>query len=72
MNRDIRVIAKPVTYRVEYKPGLTNTGGGDMYRATYDSDGDNIVDHSENSLKLGGYSASDYLKNTDHLDCGTF
>lgn len=45
---------------------------GAMQRAVYDSDNDHIVDNADNALKLGGKPASDYIKNYDVIDCGTF
>ena len=44
------------------KDGVDGTGAGDMLMATYDTDGNGIVDDSE---KLGGVAASEYAKKTD-------
>ena len=41
---------------------LSGLGGGDMLKATYDKDGDGVVDDAE---KLGGVAASEYAKKTD-------
>lgn len=41
---------------------LSGLGGGDMLKATYDTDGDGIVDNAE---KLGGILAEAYAKKTD-------
>ena len=42
--------------------GVDGTGAGDMLMATYDTDGDGIVDDSE---KLGGVAADQYALKTD-------
>ena len=41
---------------------LSGLGGGDMLKATYDKNGNGIVDNAE---KLGGVAASEYAKKTD-------
>ena len=45
--------------------GADGTGAGDMLMATYDTDGDGIVDDSE---KLGGVAANQYALKTDIPD----
>ena len=42
--------------------GVDGTGAGDMRMATYDTDGNGVVDDSE---KLGGVAASEYALKTD-------
>lgn len=42
---------------------VSGFGGGDMMKATYDTDGDGVVD---NASKLGGHDA-DYFASWDHL-----
>ena len=42
--------------------GVDGTGAGDMRMATYDTDGNGVVDDSE---KLGGVTASEYALKTD-------
>ena len=42
--------------------GIDGTGAGDMRMATYDTDGNGIVDDSE---KLGGVAANQYALKTD-------
>lgn len=44
------------------KDGVDGTGAGDMLMATYDTDGNGIVDDSE---KLGGITANQYALKTD-------
>lgn len=45
MSQDIRIIAKPITYRVIF-PDLPPTAG-DMFKSVYDSDNDGIVDFAK-------------------------
>jgi hypothetical protein len=42
-------------------------GGGDMYKSTYDTDDDGIVDNAE---QLGGVAAADYLTEAEHTAIG--
>ena len=49
--------------------GKDGTGAGDMLMATYDSDGNGIVDDSE---KLGGVAANKYALKTDIPEIPTY
>lgn len=44
---------------------IENLGGGDMLKATYDTNQDGKVDIAENADKLGGVAASAYAKKSD-------
>ncbi len=44
---------------------IGNMGGGDMMKATYDTDGDGIIDSAANANQLGGQSPSYYAAATD-------
>lgn len=46
---------------------IGDLGGGDMMKATYDSNNNGIVDNAE---KLGGHSASDFILNSQGFDAG--
>lgn len=70
MSKDIRIITKKRTLIVQRPQSITAVG--DMTKAVYDTNNDSIVDNSDNSLKLGGVEANQFLKSTDHIDCGTF
>ena len=50
------------THTATINDGTDGNGSGDMSRATYDTDGDGIVDDSD---KLGGVAASEYALKTD-------
>lgn len=42
------------------------TGGGDMLKSTYDTNGNGKVDTAENAEKLGGTAAAEFVVTTDH------
>lgn len=44
---------------------IGNMGGGDMMKATYDADGDGVVDSAGNASKLGGQAPEYYAVATD-------
>lgn len=50
------------THSFDINDGADGGGSGDMTKATYDTNGDGIVDDSE---KLGGVAASEYALKTD-------
>ena len=53
------------THTVRVNDGSDGSGTGDMLAATYDTNGDGIVDSAENSNKLGGKAANQYALKTD-------
>ena len=53
------------TRTVNINDGVDGTGAGDMLMATYDTDGNGVVDSAEDSNKLGGVAANQYALKTD-------
>ena len=53
------------THTVTVNDGADGSGAGDMVAATYDTDGDGVVNSAENSNKLGGKAANQYALKTD-------
>ena len=53
------------THTVTINDGSDGSGTGDMLAATYDTNGDGIVNSAENSNKLGGKAANQYALKTD-------
>ena len=52
-------------HTVRVNDGSDGSGAGDMLAATYDTNGDGVVDAAENSNKLGGKAANQYALKTD-------
>lgn len=50
---------------------MENLGAGDMLKSTYDTDNNGQVDKADDADKLGGVSASSYLRNTNPNSTGT-
>ena len=57
------------THTFEVNDGVDGTGAGDMLMATYDTDGNGIVDDSD---KLGGVPADQYALKTDIPEIPTY
>ena len=53
------------THTVRVNDGSDGSGTGDMLAATYDTNGDGVVDSAEDSNKLGGKAADQYALKTD-------
>lgn len=53
------------THTATINDGSDGSGAGDMLAATYDTNGDGVVDTAENSNKLGGKAANQYALKTD-------
>ena len=53
------------THTVRVNDGADGSGAGDMLAATYDTNGDGVVNSAENSNKLGGKAANQYALKTD-------
>ena len=53
------------THTVRVNDGSDGSGTGDMLAATYDTNGDGVVNSAENSNKLGGKAANQYALKTD-------
>lgn len=53
------------THTVRVNDGSDGSGTGDMLAATYDTNGDGVVNSAENSNKLGGKAADQYALKTD-------
>ena len=53
------------THTATVNDGTDGSGAGDMLAATYDTDGDGVVNSAENSNKLGGKAANQYALKTD-------
>ena len=56
------------THTVTVNDGADGSGAGDMLAATYDTNGDGVVNSAENSNKLGGKAANQYALKTDIPD----
>ena len=53
------------THTATINDGTDGSGAGDMLAATYDTNGDGVVNSAENSNKLGGKAANQYALKTD-------
>ena len=53
------------THTATVNDGTDGSGAGDMLAATYDTNGDGVVNSAENSNKLGGKAANQYALKTD-------
>ena len=53
------------THTATVSDGSDGSGAGDMLAATYDTNGDGVVNSAENSNKLGGKAANQYALKTD-------
>lgn len=53
------------THTATVNDGSDGSGTGDMLAATYDTNGDGVVNSAENSNKLGGKAANQYALKTD-------
>ena len=53
------------THTATINDGSDGSGAGDMLAATYDTNGDGVVNSAENSNKLGGKAANQYALKTD-------
>ena len=60
------------THTVRVNDGSDGSGTGDMLVATYDTDGDGVVNSAENSNKLGGKAADQYALKTDIPEAPTY
>lgn len=71
--KTVQVVDGTATEVIDAREVVSMSGaGGDMSKAIYDGNGDNIVDISENTLKFNNKNIDEFIQKDDVIDCGSF